>query len=112
MQFFYPEYFDEFDFSEVSFLDQELLQLFPESASSARYVDETFPERMFRYYYRILDRYHMPVESLGILTDPRPLFMPQTYVIPIFRTRLQFDPLFDQQLLAIQQVESNMGIIE
>ena len=83
MAFFYPEALHSLDLGEFEFLDKELHQLFPESTDSRRYADklvkirkkdgdeqwqlihievqgykdETFSERMFRYFYRIYDRF-------------------------------------------------------
>ena len=32
--------------------------------------ERDFPERMFRYFYRIFDRWHQPVAAIAILTGP------------------------------------------
>ena len=32
--------------------------------------DNTFPQRMYTYQYRLFDRYRIPVASIAILTDP------------------------------------------
>src|SRR4051812_4317263 len=78
------------------FLDKELNEMYPESdkASDTRFVDKLikvflrdghqewflihievqgypdkmFPERMFRYYYRIFDKHHTPVTALAFFT--------------------------------------------
>ncbi|GAB4415271.1 MAG: DUF4351 domain-containing protein [Bacteroidia bacterium] len=113
-------------------MDQELQQLFPESEETTRHVDKLvkvprhagpdlwllvhievqgyadpdFGERMFRYYYRIRDRYGLPIEALALLTDNRPGYRPAIYEATALRTRLSYTfhscKLLDQdpQLLA------------
>jgi hypothetical protein len=41
--------------------------------------ETAFPLRMFRYSYRIFDRYHRPVVSLAVLGDDKPDWRPQAY---------------------------------
>ena len=78
------------------FLDKELTEMYPErdKRSDTRFVDKLvrvykpdgrqecllihvevqgqtdthFPERMFRYYYRISDRFKMPVTTIAVFT--------------------------------------------
>lgn len=40
---------------------------------------EQFPERMFRYYYRIFDRYQKPVTAIAIFTGPDGHMIPNRY---------------------------------
>ena len=81
MGFLFPDELDQFDLSEVVFLDKDLEKLFPESTNQKRVVDklihvkrengemrwilihkevqgckdEHFKDRMFTYFYRIYD---------------------------------------------------------
>ena len=41
--------------------------------------DDALAERMFRYYYRILDRFQLPVVSVAVLADPHPAWKPSRY---------------------------------
>ncbi len=108
LRFFYPDAAEFFDFSAgFVFLDKELQSLFPqaEEQGSPRYVDKLvkvytragkeqwilihievqsypekhFPERMFHYYYRILDRYHRPVTAFAIFTGKSKKPLPCSY---------------------------------
>ena len=95
LRFFIPKLYEDVDFSKgVFFLDKEMEQLSLRSVKGAKYVDklarvylkdggeqwilihievqgypdEEFSERMFRYFYRIFDRYGKRVVSVAILT--------------------------------------------
>ena len=117
MAFFYPESIHLLDFSDIEFLDKEFQQLFPESADSRRYADKlvkirrtdgqqlwqlihievqgyrdpTFEERMFRYYYRIFDRYGLSIEALVVFVDPHANYHPKAYQVESFKTRLSYE---------------------
>jgi predicted transposase YdaD len=98
LRFFYPDAKELFDFKKgFEFLDKELQELFPVAALKPRnkyvdklvkvftrqgteewflihievqgYSDKQFAERMFQYYYRILDRYEKPVTAFAIFTN-------------------------------------------
>ena len=98
MLYFLPEIFAGMDHSvPPEFLDKELETLFPDSEPHGRiadklikvrlttgddffilihiefqgYEDSAFAGRMFTYYYRIFDRYRLPVEALAIFTGRR-----------------------------------------
>lgn len=95
LRFFIPHLYQDVDFSnDFIFLDKELEQLSKKSKKGAKYVDKLvkvqlkdgedqwilvhieiqgysdkeFPERMFRYYYRIYDRYSEKIASLALIT--------------------------------------------
>lgn len=105
LKFFFPNAEALFDMDRgFEYLDQELEQLFPPegNAIATRYVDklvkvycrsgaeawllvhieiqgyrdETFPDRMFTYYYRIWDKYRKPITAIAILTDDCRHFLP------------------------------------
>jgi len=95
LRFFIPHLYQDADFSNgFTFLDKELEQLSRKSRKGAKYVDKLvkvqlkngedqwilvhievqgyadkeFPERMFRYYYRIYDKYSEKIVSLALIT--------------------------------------------
>jgi len=53
--------------------------------------DDTLAERMFRYYYRILDRFQLPVASVAVLPDPHPSWKPHRYERHECGCHLSFD---------------------
>ena len=102
------------------FLDKELGELYPEHAMSTdtRFVDKLvkvfcfsgkeqwllchvevqgdtrnpkeFGERMFRYYYRILDRWHRPVTAVAFFTGGDNRRMPELFTTKFLGTELRF----------------------
>jgi len=95
LQFFVPNLYEDVDFSKVvTFLDKEMEQLSIISMKGAKYVDKLakvylkdgseewilvhievqgypdkeFSLRMFRYFYKIFDRYGKRIVSIAILT--------------------------------------------
>ena len=106
--FFLPEHAHLFDIEKpFEFLDKELQQLYPPEAKQELkfvdklvkaftksgeekwilihievqgYKDTDFGKRMFTYFYRILDRYNVPVTAIAIFTDSGKSFMPNQYV--------------------------------
>ena len=95
LKFFVPKLYFDTDFTKkVYFLDKEMKQLSRSGRSGAKYVDKlvkiclkngkeqwllihievqgysdkSFPQRMFRYYYRIFDRYDEKIVSIALLT--------------------------------------------
>ena len=49
-----------------------------------------FPERMFRYFYRIFDRYRKPVAAVAILTGKDSERIPDMFGYDFLNTRLQY----------------------
>lgn len=115
--FFYPDAVEEFDFSRgVIFLDKELEALFPKSSEKDRvadklakiyqtngqeewvlihvevqgYQDENFAHRMFTYFYRIYDRYQVPVHAIAILTDTNKTYHPKAFEYHFLNTHLEY----------------------
>ena len=96
LRFFVPQLYEDVDFSKWFFLDKEMEQLAQRSLKGSKFVDklvqvylkdgserwilvhievqaeedEEFSLRMFRYFYRIFDRYGKPVVSVAILASP------------------------------------------
>lgn len=106
--FFLPQYATLFDLTlPVAVLDKELQQLYaePGNGPDTRFVDKLvkvfttmgeekwvfihievqgysdkdFAQRMYQYFYRILDRYGVPVTAIAIFTDGNPSFLPGCY---------------------------------
>jgi len=101
-----------------SFLDKELSEIYPEPGKEADtkfvdklvkvhrldgtvewflvhlevqgYPDKQFAERMFQYYYRILDRYRKPVTALAIFTGRNGKKMPGCYTYTFLGTSLVY----------------------
>jgi hypothetical protein len=95
LRFFIPNLYQDADLSNgFIFLDKEMEQLSKKSKKGAKYVDKLvkvrlkdgrdqwilvhievqgyadkeFPERMFRYFYRIFDKYNEKIVSLALMT--------------------------------------------
>jgi predicted transposase YdaD len=50
-----------------------------------------FSERMFRYFYRCLDRYRKPVTAIALFTGPDARRMPVSYKYAYLNTRLHYE---------------------
>lgn len=114
IEYFLPELFGLVDWSlGFEFLDKELAQIFPESEEQPRrvdllmkfwlhggqeqwvllhieaqgYVDRDFGRRMFTYFYRLTDRYNVPVATFALLTDPNRKWFPEFYKFDFCGTR-------------------------
>src|SRR6201999_2023668 len=115
LRFIFPKADKWFDLNrKFFFLDKELAELYPEPEKSTdtRIADKlvqvyrkngqeewllihlevqgkaekNFPERMFRYYYRILDRWRRPVTAVAIFTGKDSHLIPDCYVHRFFGT--------------------------
>lgn len=106
LQFFFPSVFAQINWAlGFDFLDQELHAIARDAESGKRYVDKLarvrllngkeqwvyihievqstydarFGQRVFRYNYRIYDRFDQAVASLVVLADDRPHWKPSRY---------------------------------
>jgi hypothetical protein len=106
MAWFFPHIAAEIDWERGHlFLDKELQKISRRAKEKRRYADKLvkvwrrdgeetwvlvhveiqagpeadFNERMFIYYYRLFDRYRLPLASLVILADDRPNWRPESY---------------------------------
>lgn len=106
MQFFFPDIYDDIDWSRgYDFLDQELRQVVRDAELGKRLADKLvkvwkrsgeetwvlthieiqnqeeskFSERIFVYYYRLRDKYNQQIVSLAILGDERETWRPQPF---------------------------------
>jgi hypothetical protein len=139
--FFYPEFETSFDFAKgYEFLDKELDQLFPENSNSRHvdklvkvflqdgnpqwilihievqgYKDINFAKRMFTYYYRIYDRYQIPIEAIAIFTDSHKNYSPSTYSTTCLKTKLDYQyytyKLIDQKEEELEKSTNIFGIV-
>ncbi|HEY4208040.1 MAG TPA: hypothetical protein VGM31_14550 [Puia sp.] len=119
LRFVFPAADEVFDLRRrCVFLDKELSQLYPEpqKPSATRLVDKLvrvfrrdgraewllvhlevqgkaepgFSERMFQYYYRILDRWQCPITAVAILTGKDGHRVPDRYEHSFLGTELSF----------------------
>jgi hypothetical protein len=117
VQFFFPQIHTEIDWSHgYDFLDQELLQVVRDAELGKRLADKLvrvwklsgeetwvlvhieiqsqeegrFGERMFVYYYRLLDKYNLPIASLAILGDERDTWRPQPFETDLWGCEVSF----------------------
>ncbi len=117
LAFFFPRVWALVDWSRPpQSLETELQQVFPTSEAGRRYADKlfqawradgaevwilihlevqsqedrAFAQRMFAYYYRLLDRYQRGVVSLAVLGDENPGWRPQVYATELGGCELRF----------------------
>lgn len=115
--FFLPDLAGDIDFKKkYEFLDKELEVISPESSESKRYADKLvkiylsngnetwalfhveiqgydekeFSYRMFRYFYRILDKFNRKIVSLAIFTDKYDHFRPDRFTYDFYKTEALF----------------------
>ena len=106
MAWFFPPIAAEIDWARgYVFLDKELQKISRRAKEKRRHADKLvkvwrgtseemwvlvhveiqaghetdFTERMFIYYYRLFDRYRLPLASLVVLADDRPQWRPDRY---------------------------------
>ena len=119
LRFIFPGADQVFDMQRgFEFLDKELNEMYPEPDKDpdTRFVDKLvkvfrldgheewllvhievqghadkqFPERMFRYYYRIFDRYQQPITAIAIFTGSNGSNMPNRYAYHFLGTSLSY----------------------
>jgi hypothetical protein len=106
MEFFFPQIHTEIDWTRgYEFLDQELSQIIRDAELGKRIVDKlvkvwtrsgtetwvllnieiqsqeesNFSARIFTHFYRLRDRYDVPIVNLAILGDERSTWRPDTF---------------------------------
>ncbi|GEN36029.1 MULTISPECIES: hypothetical protein [Aneurinibacillus] len=117
LHFFAPDLYEAVDFNKgYEFLEQELRTLFPDSEAEKKYTDKLaklylksgeekwilthievqgsrdldFAERMFRYFYRVYDKYDRKIFALALFSDESPSYKPDTYKYEFFDTTLTY----------------------
>ena len=115
--FFVPDLKEAIDFSKGYMpLEKELSQIAPESNKGRNipdklilvwlkdgtekyilvhievqgYRDNEFANRMFRYYYRIHDKYGSDVVAIALLVDKYPNFRPDCYAKSLYGTQIRY----------------------
>ena len=118
MAFFFPEIHTEIDWSMgYVFLDQELSQVTRDAEVGKKVVDKlvkvwkltgqetwvltnveiqsqeesVLGERVFTYFYRLKDKFNLPIASLVILGDDRTNWRPSTFSQSLWGCRVQFE---------------------
>ena len=117
LKFCFSEAAEEIDWQKgYVFLDKELQAITQDTATGMRTVDKlvkvfktggeevwvlvhievqgqkdkAFSERMYIYYYRLFDRYRVPVVSVALLIDSDENWVPKDYCISLWGTEVQF----------------------
>ncbi|SKC02764.1 hypothetical protein SAMN05660841_03709 [Sphingobacterium nematocida] len=121
LEFMYIDAASVFDLNKpFDYLDKEFESLFPPEANGkgVRYVDKLvkvylkdggekfilchieiqsakgrgdLAERMFQYYYKIYDRYKVPVTAIAILADGNKSYRPKVYIQEFMDTKIRYD---------------------
>ncbi|WP_293942678.1 MULTISPECIES: hypothetical protein [unclassified Sphingobacterium] len=120
LEFFFEDAASIFDLSKpFDYLDKEFESLFPPepNGKGVRFVDKLvkvylkeggeqfvlchievqssrgkgdLAERMFRYYYKISDKYQVPISAIAILTDDSRTYHPSAYIKEFMGTILHY----------------------
>ncbi|MGB1204193.1 MAG: hypothetical protein ACPG5B_01035 [Chitinophagales bacterium] len=132
MAFFMPELFEEIDFTkEVLFLDKELQTIMPQTERKGKKIGDclakvflksgeekwilvhievqssykaNFSARMFKYFYRIFDKFGQKIAAIAIFTDDK---HPKNYNIyrdEFFGTRITYE--YNAYKISEQTIES------
>ena len=118
MQFFFADAYADIDWSRpVEFLDKELQQIVRDAEVGRRYADKLakvwkksgeeqwvlahievqgdaeaeFDRRMYRYNYRLFDRYDRYVASFAVLSDSRTTWRPGSFGYELWGSRIRFE---------------------
>src|SRR5690625_1967387 len=118
MQFFASDLYEEIDFTETpDFLPREMYQAFIKGKKGRKDADQIvevalqngekkwiaihievqgeysidFPERMFRYFYRIYDNYNQHVYAIALLTDERKSNYPDHFHYSFYGTNIEYE---------------------
>jgi len=116
--YFLPDLFEEVDFQEEhEFLQQELYKEVIQEKKGKQIADQIvkvhlkcgiekwllihieiqgdpdieFSKRMFRYYYRIFDKYDRDIVAIALLTDASGSFRPSKYESSAFGTKITYE---------------------
>ncbi|PSB03483.1 cytosolic protein [Merismopedia glauca] len=117
VEFFFPQIHAEIDWNRgYDFLDSELQQVVRDAELGKRLADKLvkvwrlsgeetwvlvhieiqsqeeshFAERMFVYYYRLRDKYDLPIASLAILGDERETWKPKPFQSELWGCEVSF----------------------
>src|SRR5690606_5870344 len=72
-------------------------------------------ERMFRYFYKISDRYNVPVMAIAILADGNKNYRPTLYIQECMRTDIRYafksDKIIDQEESALRSKSNPFAVV-
>ncbi|BDU50523.1 hypothetical protein [Haliovirga abyssi] len=118
VSFFMTDLYPNIDFERgYEFLDKEVSGIFQKTRKEQRYADrivkvymktgeenwilihieiqgyyeKEFSERMFKYFYRIYDKYNKKIVALSIFTDSRKGYEPNIFEYEFYRTKLRYE---------------------
>lgn len=145
LKFIFPDAEDVFDLSKpCDYLDKEFESLFPPepNGKGIRYVDKLvkvflkngeeqfvlchvevqsskdkgdLAERMFRYFYKISDRYKVPVTAVAILADSNKNYRPKLYIQEFMGTSLRYSfnsyKILDQDESALRSNTNPFAVV-
>ena len=145
MLFFYPELAEKIDWSAgYETLDKELQMITTQAMLGKRFVDKLmkvksqqgkelwvllhievqgekqihFEKRLFEYYYRLYDRYNIPIVTLAVLADDNRAWRPSIYQAEVWGTEILFFRFFTIKLLdyadkceVLEQTTNPFGVI-
>ncbi|MCY4780378.1 hypothetical protein ORI89_12005 [Sphingobacterium sp. UT-1RO-CII-1] len=145
LQFMFPDAAEVFDLDKpFDYLDKEFESLFPpeNGGKGVRYVDKLvkvflkdgsekfilchievqsskgkgdLAERMFRYYYKIFERYQVPVTAIAILNDRNKSYRPSVYVSEFMDTKIQYNfksyKILDQDEVALRANDNPFAVV-
>ena len=145
MLFFYPELAGKIDWSAgYETLDKELQMITTQAMLGKRFVDKLmkvkskqgeelwvllhievqgekqthFEKRLFEYYYRLYDRYNVPIVTLAVLTDDNRAWRPSVYQAEVWGIEILFFRFFTIKLLdyadkyeILEQTTNPFGVI-
>lgn len=145
LKFIFPDAESVFDLSKpFDYLDKEFESLFPPESNGkgVRYVDKLvkvflknggeqfvlchvevqsskgkgdLAERMFRYFYKISDRYKVPVTAIAILADGNKNYRPTLYIQEFMGTSLRYSfnsyKILDQDELALRSNTNPFAVV-
>ncbi|PRD44530.1 RpnC/YadD family protein [Sphingobacterium haloxyli] len=145
LKFIFPDAESVFDLSkQFDYLDKEFESLFPPqpNGKGVRYVDKLvkvflknggeqfvlchvevqsskgkgdLAERMFRYFYKISDRYKVPVTAIAILADGNRNYRPTLYIQEFMGTSLRYSfnsyKILDQDELALRSNTNPFAVV-
>jgi hypothetical protein len=145
IEFFFPELYPLIDWSKgYDMLDKELQAIINNKKMGKRFVDKLvrvtlrdgnkkwllihievqagrethFEKRLFVYYYRLVDRYDLPIMTLVVLADDNPSWRPRSYQETVGNKevlRFNFETVklldYKEQIERLEQSDNPFGLV-
>jgi hypothetical protein len=145
IEFFFPELYPLIDWSKgYDMLDKELQAIINNKKMGKRFVDKLvrvtlrdgnkkwllihievqagrethFEKRLFVYYYRLVDRYDLPIMTLVVLADDNPSWRPHSYQETVGNKevlRFNFETVklldYKEQIERLEQSDNPFGLV-